>query len=198
MSDLIIKDGTGSGNRAEVDSSNRLVTLSTTKSEFLYYCEVGNSYVYASNGNPILADGYDYVVLWWKNIDPINVFNVEHLFVSYNGGNTTGTKRAQFSVNAFSGEPSGSTIKIQGGNINFTSSNVALDDAYLWDGTNTGIVLSSPGITLMSQYIGEMVVLPFEGSAVFGYNQSFYCSFTVPEDGLCSVAFAGYYRPKIG
>lgn len=192
MSDLIIKDGTGTGNRAEVDDFNRIATLSTAKSLFLFYTEIGNSFAYISNENQILASGGEYHLLWYKNTDSARHFNIEQILLSYNGGDTTGVKSATFRIRIGSGTPSANAGYFPGINTNITSQKVPLSEAYVWTGVGTGMTLV-PGILAISNYVKEFTVIPLQGAFTLGYNQGVSCSFQVPEDGYASVGIAGYY-----
>ena len=80
MSDFVIKDGTGSGYRASVDSDHRLHTAATTRTRSSAATETGQAFALSLPDYYITVPGHEFGVIYFHNEDPGNDYHVNSAF----------------------------------------------------------------------------------------------------------------------
>jgi len=196
MADLIIKDGTGTGNRAKVDNDNRIHVKSNsgTDMEFASH-EKQTAYSFSALEKTITSAGGESHILWIKNVNPEKTFQINSIFISYNGGNTNHNRIIIGRGRIGSSTPSANNTSFTGSNLNLTSANVALVEAYVWNGTGTGMTIAVNGPTALSGYFAQgFNSINFEGALIIGYNQVLDFTIQAEEDGLASVVVTGWFE----
>lgn len=196
MTDIVIKDGTGTGVRAAVFGSNQLSVKATCETEIEYASEeLGQAFILSSLENSLVAANGEYHTLWFRNNDPNKIFHINQIFVSTNGGSTTGNKVITGRLRIGSSKPSANNTATTGANLNLTSTNIALAEGYFWNGTGTGMTVAVPGPIALSGYFRQgFTSILFEGAFIVGYNNILDFTLQAAEDGVASVVISGWYN----
>jgi len=201
MSESMIKDGTGTGNRVRVDTSHRLQTRSVVRTDnsaasfyhgaafTLPMMEIGDT------GLPLIA-ATEFPLLWFQNKDPNRVFSISRYYLGWNGGDATGAKCIKTRLYVGSGIPTANFIAFAPPNLNLTSKNPALALAYAWTRiAGNGMTLASPGQLAQSMYMSRgLTTVPIDGTFILGYGDII-CVAVVPEEvGKFSMIISGCFE----
>jgi len=194
-SGLIIKDGVGTGSKAQVNVRNQLETHATVESEFEYVSKYfGQAFSFASDENVISA-GTEYHVLWLANTNVEQLFHVNNVYVSYNGGNSTHQTTVITRCRVTSPPPTGNSMPVVGSNMNSAqaSSVMALANCYAWNGVGDGMTITEPGSIIVSGYLARGLTTICLTGFILGYGGSIDLSLKPEEDGLASIVVSGWY-----
>lgn len=195
MSDFTIKDGTGQGYRAKVNNNNRLLTTANTQSTISAVSnEFGQAFSFSALEKAVVANT-EYHLLWIKNTNPNNNFLINRVVVSYNGGNTNHNRVVTGRFRLGSIPPSANFTSIPGGALNQSkNANIPLAEAYVWNGTGSGMTITSSGPIALSGYFRQgFTDIVYDGTFSLGYNNVIDLTMTAEEDGLVSLVVTGWY-----
>jgi hypothetical protein len=200
MSDLILKDGTGSGNRVKVDDDNRVYTASRVRTAASLATDEGLAFSLAANELSLTGDT-EYAIIRFTNKDPNRNFHVNKIFVGWNGGDTNHDRALIGMIYKGMSIPSANyyfdedTPSIGPGNLNFGSATAALADCYLWNGTGNGMTVASPGTKVMSNYFCQGVtVLEADGTIMLPFGSDIAFSLKSEETGKAGLVVTGWYQ----
>ena len=157
---IVIKDGKGTGNTAEVDENNRLQVFAIQESEFEKASEDGNAYAWVTRVIWNTADGDTLLLI--KNTNSSARLHIDKMWVSV-------STNAGVIVHLPSSEVTPTGTILIGNNLNATSNNVANAAAVALDTDNT------QGTIIWHTFpeAGESEIVEFDGAIIIGQNQSF-------------------------
>lgn len=195
MSDFAIKDGTGSGYRAQVDLDHRIRVRATASADIEFNStKYGTAFNFLSVENSITS-GSEYHVLWLKNTDTNRKLHINTIYVSYNGGNTNHNRVLINRIRFGSSTPSANNTTTTGNNLNLVNSNSALVEAYYWNGVGAGMTISGNGPVILSSYFGNgFNHIDFQGALLLGYNQVLDFTIQAEETGIASIVLTGWFN----
>jgi hypothetical protein len=192
MSDLVIKDGTGSGYRAKVDLKHRVSVTGTVQPE-IFTSSTEDGQAYALPVNDISVPSTEAAVFYMQSTDPVNNFHVHKIVVGWNGGSTTHIKTLIGRFYVSMATPTANNAVITPVNLNMTSTNVPAATLYKWNGTGTGMTVASNGALAFSTYAGiGNSVFEFDGAFIMGFNKIIGITLQGEEAGLASIQFIGW------
>lgn len=187
-----IEDGTGSGQRAQVDASNRLKTKAITNCD----CKDNSinkaqSYEFATGAFIAPTTTAEHAILYLKNTSSTKRLHIHVI-------RTCGSVVQQWLL--YKNDTGGTIISDANAGVevnhNFSSSNVA--EADVWAASAAGKTRS--GGAVMSQHINDVghSEIPFEGALILSQNDSL--TLTVQNVAsattLCCVRIHAYYEDK--
>jgi hypothetical protein len=141
---LIIEDGTGSGYKVAVDDQNRMHTRATARPE-AEDININSGYTFLTSMNLQTVTTSESPVYYVINNDPQNSFVIEHVSVGSNGGSTTFNKTQIFRVYFGPSAPSANNTIVIPRSLNTNYSAKANVTCNIWNGTGTGMTVSSNG-----------------------------------------------------
>lgn len=196
MSDLSIKDGTGTGNRAKVDSENMLSTLAVTTSQLSHVSALhGEAYILDS-GVKTLTSTAEHVLSWIKLTQSTTLqgfFN--RLSISWNGGSTNFNRPIEVRLYGGMTEPSANNVAFTPLNLNFGSANTAAGTFWAWDGVGTGMTVASLGGLSMSFIASQgYTEIPFSNSIILPTNSVLGITAIGAEIGRIGLQALGYFE----
>ena len=170
---LIIQDGTGTGYQASVDDQNRLHTRATTRTEAADV-NIICGFTFVSSMAPQTITTAETAVYYIYNNDPLNSFIIDKVSFGSNGGSTTFTKTQviRFYTGATAPSANNTAVNPKSLNTNYTArANVICN---IWNGTSTGMTVSSNGTYFAGNLIsvGRTPVEFGECGIVIGPGQS--------------------------
>lgn len=192
---MIIKDGSGFGYSAKVDSENRFYTLSTML-QFETTASLNQKAFLISTGKLTLtATGGQ--ILWLTNENSSQLFRPTRFLMSWNGGSTNHNRvcEAQMLIGDDTA-PTANHTEVTPANTYCGSNVPALMSAYKWSGTAdgmTGTVNQAGCSLLLSQGYSEVPVtgIIIQNGASIGLN-------VIPEEaGDFSIAVFGHYHEEL-
>ena len=195
MSDFIVRDGTGKGNRAKVDDNNRLRMSGVTQSEI--YDASNNGLAFAFPANELSIPATEASVFWLQNTDATRNFHIQRVYAFWNGGSTSHNRTmvARFYATSSAVAPSANNVAMSPINLNTTSNNVPVTTAWKWNGTGTGMTVASNGVLAFTGYTGQgHTPIEFEGAFVIGYNKAINITLQGEEAGLAGIVMSGWYE----
>lgn len=203
MSDFVIKNGTGDGNRAEVDSEHRLHVAAKTRTASSISTEKGLSFGFAVLDRTITG-GHEHGVFRFKNEDPNYDYQVTRIFMAWNGGDTNHNRVIVGRAYKDSVAPTGHCLdnatypQIGPGNLNLGSSRTAIGEYHIWNGASgLGMEMTSSG-TLIQSVMGAQgtTVLDIDGTIDIPFGSSYFITLEAEETGKFSIIATGWFAPK--
>jgi len=195
MSDLVIRDGSGNGNRAKVDDQNRVHTLSTVVFGPQGAANSGFQFSVALEAQDLNSINTEHVLLWAMNTDPDRHFHLNRVAVSWNGGSTSWNRPAMARLYVNTGTPSANHSSVTPANLGGTT-RMAQMTAYKWDGVGNGMTASA-GTEVLSGWISQgfsEVVL--EGGVILRPTSIVAMSAESPEIGSVTAFLSGWYEKE--
>lgn len=194
---MIIKNGVGDGVLARVFPNHHLAVKSVDESTIGYKSRVEQ--VAFSMGCPfaytITTSEHNIMTLF--NNDTDKLFVINSLYISTNGGDTSGNKpfygRMYKGATApTTGILTGETIRF--GNLNFGSSRITEMRAFLWDGaTGDGLSGGADGqLGLLQMFGNGLTHIDLRGSVVISPSQYVRITIQGLETGKVLVSVSGY------
>lgn len=171
MVDFTIKDGCGSGNRAKVNSENRLLTSTINRTSAAYSSQDnGQSYMVSTfdTAYTLTATTTGGYFLYLKNNDD------DEIVINRIIGNADGSTRFELMKNVLIGTI-GNNNTHTSVNLNYASSNTNTATCYNWDETGDGMTGISGG-TLVGAFTlpaAGLVDLSFDGDHVIPKGSNF-------------------------
>jgi hypothetical protein len=194
MSDLILKDGTGSGYRVKVTSDNSLQVDATTRSNAQYRSSQGVGFAVALQIQSVTG-GTEYAALRFKNTDTTRNWRVNNVFLSYNGGDTNHNRMCEGRFYVGMTAPSANATVVTPGNLNLSSSGVAQADAHVWDGVGSGMTVVSNGVLAYTGLFGPgFNQISFDGATVLGLNDILGLTVKPEETGKIALIMTGWFE----
>ena len=179
---LILEDGKGKGNQAEVNSDNQLTVKAVIETEIEFNSEAkGGAYAWASGTyNP--ATGDDTILLVKNTSDTLNL-HIDTVWLS-----TAVDTRVV--IHLVTADVTLAGITIVGTNLNTNSSNVAPASAIRDETGNTqGTIIWSGEIFAASQ----PQVIEWDGAVILGKNISIGVDY-VTDPTACDVVIIGHFN----
>ena len=198
-----LEDGTVGSFRAKVGSDNRLWTHANTQPIGSEMSLDGMLYGIGTGSVSVTATGGQ--VLWLRNDDPNNFFQVDKIIYGWNGGSTNFNRTAfclisyQTTVPTANNTATSPTIE----NIHLSGTTSAVTDAdatgHIWDGVGDGMTGSSGGFGQIGNRIaqGDTSLGFIAGQIILGQNDTMAISVTPEEAGLFNAAVV-YWKTPIG
>jgi len=195
MSELTIKDGSGTGYRAKVDTHNRLLVKSAATTESALVSDRdGLAFTLPIMNYPLGTPAEEYELLWFKNTDPDRHFHINRYYLSWNGGDTNHNRACDVRLYVGMAQPSANYVDFSPGNLNLTSPRVALAEAKLWNGVGSGMTVASLGTKAQAAYLGQGATqFDIDGTFIIGYGQIIGVTATPEEAGKLSMIISGWY-----
>ena len=186
---MIFEDGSGAGNKAQVDIYNRLRTLSTMQSNLAFNSNntlLEECYVFSTNGFIAISSvNTETGIFYCKNTSTTKKLTISSI-------RTCGTQVQKVTMYK---NPTGGTLITdqtagQATNLNFTSSNLA--QANVYKGANGKTVT---GGTHLGQHINNVghSTENTQDALVLGRNDSFAITFELETAGTVCVACEVYF-----
>jgi hypothetical protein len=199
MSDQTLKDGSGTGNLAKVDSDHRLRTRAETTTVSSHVSSrFGTAYSLPFMDYPIGTPDNEYLIGWFQNLDTQRTFRINRYYMSWNGGNTNFVRSLSVRLYVGTLEPSANAVEFSPPNLNLTkSSQLALAKAYAWTGAGNGMTTAHMGVKGQSTYIAPGASqFDIDGTLIIGFNQIIGFAVKPPEAGLVSLIISGWYAAE--
>jgi len=194
MSDLVIRDGIGTGNRAQVNDDHQLVVQSTIVTSASYNSSVNGQAIILPANDMTLADTAEKAVLWFKNTDPERVFHINYYYISWNGGNTSYNRTMATRMYKSGTEPTANHYQFTPPSLNLGSSFQPLMTAYVWTGAGSGMTVSSLGTKAHAGYFAPgMTQLSLDGTIIMPFGQVLCATVQGEEAGKASFVISGWY-----
>ncbi len=196
MTDLVIKDGTGSGKRAKVDEDNNLRTVAITHSEIRHVSDHdGQAYVLDS-GVKTLASTAEHVLSWVKLTQGSDLQGYfERLSISWNGGSTNYNRPLELRLWGGMAEPTANNVAFTPTNLNLGSPNVAQGTFWTWDGVGVGMTVAFMGLLVMSFIVSQgWTRIPFNDGIVIPTDTVLGISVIGAEVGDVGLQVLGFFE----
>lgn len=194
MSDLIIRDGTGSGQRAKVTSDNRLGTRSLTQTDSAA-ASFERQDAYSLSILDIAPPAVECPVLRFKNVDPVRLFRLNRLHIGWNGGNTNHNRCVRCRMYVGMYPPTANYTTSAAGNLFISSRNTALMEVQKWDGVGNGMTVAANGVKFIASAVAAgLLIIPVDGTIIMSYNDIIGVTAEPEEVGLMSVVISGWYE----
>ena len=191
MSDLVIRDGVGTGTRAQVDAFHRLKVFGIVQPELYSASNAGLSFVFAVNDISVPAT--EATILYFQNTDPVNNFHIHEILAGWNGGSTTHARTLIGRFYAGMSAPTANSSTLVPVNLNTTSTTSPTATILKWNGSGTGLTVASNGALAFSTYVGMgCTSIDFHGAFVIGYNKVIGITLQGEEAGLASIQLVGW------
>lgn len=164
MSELVLVDGTGTGNRTKIDNTNRVLTRSTTLTSLEEAVVNGDAYS-VSTGTVNLTSDSASAVYFYKNQEDVDVALTRSI---YGAGASTGGTSSTYTIQSFlqgTGLSGGSGNDMNQQNLRFGSGKVmSLTDSEIGaEGATVTAATALPTFTLatgLSSFITTFIVIP--------------------------------------
>lgn len=200
MSDLILRDGAGTGARAGVTSDNRLRTEAVTESRLAHWTFEEQLAFAATVSEMTIPSTSEHAIFWIKNTDSERTLRVYRMGVSWNGGGTTWYKTLNLKTKVAMSTPAGAYTSLTPANLTLGSSRQANVDCRVWDKTGTGMTFGggSIGVTALQSYVAKgLLLIPFEGALDLLYGQSLGVTYQGEEQGFASFVFLFWMQDNL-
>jgi len=166
MSDFIIRNGRGSGERARVDEDGRLWVDALTAAQVSASTEDGTQYVFPVGRRSVTTTATEHSVLRINPNSNTKKFHLQRLFVS-----VLNSTPMLFRLYRGSSAPTANNVSFSPGNANTNSVNAGSFDADVWDGVGTGMTVATKGTEAFAGYFGPGAFdVPVEGGQIWGLN----------------------------
>lgn len=172
---------------AKVDAVTRPKILSQSEDK-------GLSYVFTTDILSFGTAATEYNILYFKNTSADENFKIATFYMSYNGGTVSGLKVADVKLKLATADPTANTTAITPGNLNTGSSNSAETTAYKWNGTGTGITVTTQTAGVV-QIRSGLTHCEFSGF-ILAPGQAIVVSYNPAEIGTGALTITGYYELK--
>jgi hypothetical protein len=194
MTDLRIKDGTGSGSVVKVENT-RLWTQSVMKTTLANTADVsGYSFTWGCYGKTLPGTD-EYTILRIKNTDSQRHLHLHRFMLSWNGGDTNHNRCIVGAFYAGTYPPSANYTSLNPSSTNFSMQLTAPSEAQTWDGVGNGMTVATNGIKAFEHYFPQNITdVPLDGSIIVPFGIS--VGFTVKgeEVGKFSFLVSGWFE----
>lgn len=194
MSDLILRDGTGTSRRAKVNTNGQLHVRAITTPRIHQASDGGNAYML---GTTLLTLGgvAEHNVLYGAPSPPEGKLAVfDKIRLSWNGGDTNHDRALVVRLYADSSAPTANKTTVIPANLNFGSANLAPGTYERWDGVGTsGMTVASQGTLALTWIISQgMTIVDFDDSIILPKGSALLLTVEGEEVGKFSVNAVGY------
>lgn len=194
MSELVIKDGTGTGSRLEVDPDNRLLSKSTVVTTEASATDKGFSFFISSPSQDLSSTNTDHQLLWLKNTSGSRHFHINRAAIGWSGGDTTYDRPLLAQFHVIGGTPSANNTSYTLINTNGLSTNVAEMEAYVWNGTGNGMTVAGSAQVFSGWVDRGWTEIRFEGGFIVAPAQSVSLVVQGPETGPVTGYINGWFE----
>lgn len=166
MSDFIIRNGRGDGERARVDANGRLWVDARSSALVATSTEEGDQYLFPVGVRAIGTVDTEYNGLYINPNSNLKRFHVQRLFVSVRDATPI-----LFKLYRGSDAPTANNVSFSPGNTNTNSVKTASIDADVWNGVGTGMTIASRGTESFAGYFAQGGTdVPIDGGQIWGLN----------------------------
>jgi hypothetical protein len=192
----IIKDGTGDGYLARVIDENQLLVRAVTEPDYVHSNHKYKQYYATISGTLTANSTNEHRILYIQSDDTALKMYIDAYIYGWNGGNTNHNRACRLKVYRDAGAPIANSTSATIGNLNWTSSNVALATAYKWDATATnGMTMSSNGILVYDNLLTQgLTELHLQGVPILGYGNTISISLTPEEIGAFAIVIRFFMK----
>lgn len=188
-----IKDGTGQGFHAKVNSSHQLATFAVTQDIEAWLSQEAHSvYALGIDDAVIPSASVEYPLIWIKNNDPSLPLHFSSMFGSWNGGDTNHNRVAKIRHRFGTGAPSSGYVSQTLRPTFLGSQRPSSVDVWVWDGTTPGgIQLATSGAAAGTVYLAQgFTNFDNHGGSLLDVGQGLLITAIVEETGsLCVGAY---------
>jgi len=149
----LIKDGTGSGYLAKVDSSNNLQVVATSTQIDAAMALEGNFYAIRTGYLDITTAGGR--IMWVYLSETVKNLVLARIVVGWNGGNTNHNRALEVGFYAGEGAPTTNITALAARNANTGSPNTVSLTALGWNGVGDGMDGYAAGLSVSDIIIGQ-------------------------------------------
>lgn len=194
-----IEDGF-SGYTVSVDKFNRLLTVSTTRSEIEYLSVARGDCYSITTPNYTFNTINEHPWLFIENREPTLTMFFDSIIYSYNGGDTNHNRTLTKRLYRNPPRPTGNYETVGSNNLNFGSVRIADLFAYSWDGGETDgmdVDLTDTQNTLTSTVQAGTLVLSDVKGMVLPFGTSVLVSFKPEEIGNASISVKIFLKEEL-
>ena len=124
--------------------------------------------------------------------DPVNLFVLDKLIPSWNGGSTSHNKAMRVEYIIGDGAPTANHTPYGFANSNLASTNTLDATIYVWNGVGTGITTATTGVSTGRMIVPQgYTITPVNGKMIVGPGTTLSIMFTAEEAG--DATFTGYF-----
>lgn len=193
----VIKDGTGTGYLAKVDSEGHLTTHSTSRPEFVFINDTTGQYFAATTGVVTANSTNEHAVLYIENLSSTLNLYVDAWVLSYNGGSTDHNRCCRIRVYKNCIAPTANHTQITLPSLNWSKAILADTIAYKWDGVGDGMTKGSAGTLIFdSLFRNGLTQLQVSGSPILNQGNSVTVSYTPEQIGTFATVMRFYMREQ--
>lgn len=184
-----LKDGRGTGNRAQVDEDGRLRTHATALTAMAHASKShGRAFSIPALNYSLSTADQEYNLVWVRNDDPEYNMHINRFYIGWNGGDTNHNRTLDCRMYVGTPEPTANNTSFNLGNLNFTSSRESVTTNYLWDGVGNGLTVAAQGTKAIANYFSQgTTTIEVDGTIVVGYGQAIMLTATPEEAGDVSL-----------
>ena len=202
----IIESGAGNGRfPAKVGSDNRLWSYCITEPIGSERSLKGDLYGIGTGSITVTSSFNNGMVLWLKNDDPDNLFQIDKIIYGWNGGSTNYDRTVFCLISYQISEPTGNNTATSASieNISKSGTAEAVTDSkmtgHIWDGVSTGMTGGSGGYGQVANRIGQgnNSLDGIAGQIILGQDDSMSIGVTPEETGLFNAAII-YWKIPVG
>lgn len=190
-----IIDGTGNGYRAGVLENHHILSKTIAETIIGYKSRVQQNAFSISTPIEWSVGTSAVSVLVVNNAETVNKFIVNKIFVSHNGGDTSGDKTVLGTVYKNTSIPTTNIYGSQGipfGNLNLGSSQVTSCVGYLWDNASTGLD-GDKGDLAFQQRLGKgLNIIDLSSSFILNPSQKIRFDIKADETTKCLITVSGF------
>ena len=166
MSDFIIRNGRGDGNRALVDSAGRLHVAARSAAIVGVSTAEGDQYLFPVGVRSIATVDTEYAMLYINPNSNSRRFHVQRLVVTVRDATPI-----LFKLYRGGDAPTANNVSFGPGNTNTNSVKQASIDADVWNGVGTGMTVASLGTESFAGYFAQGATdIPIDGGQIWGLN----------------------------
>lgn len=196
MSDLVLKDGRGTGQRTLVDSQGRLHTLADAIDTRHQAADEGLAFAVGMFAQELGAVDTVHQILWFDPTDQDRHFHWSRLILCWNGGNTTGNAAIRTRLHGGTAMPTTNAAVSMANNLNLTSTRQAEMDVRSWDGVGTGMNLGAgPAFSIFEAFLTQgSNEFDLQGGFICGAGAKIGVEVESPEIGKLTFTLLGFFE----
>ena len=192
----MIKDGTGRGYLAGVNTSNR-VDVSAASSPRIYYESRDRENAFGITTPALTVTATGGKVLYVKNTSSTQNMVVTDIRPSWNGGTTSSDTALVFQIWFGDGAPSANNTAGAAGNLNRSSNNTFDLTVQYWNETGHGMTMATSGSAGLTTILAQgSTRLDIGGAIIIGANDTISINMKGEEIGEAVVIIRGFMEER--